>query len=120
MTRLTAFTKWETLMFGWWGRTVVRTRWWVLAAGLVLAIVGGLWGTGVFGALVSDGFNDPHAESSRAADRIVAEIGRQDVDLLVLYSSTGATVTDASFRDGVTAAAARLRARPEVANVVSF
>jgi uncharacterized membrane protein YdfJ with MMPL/SSD domain len=107
-------------MFAWWGQSVVRFRWWVLAAGLVLAIVGGGWGTGVFGALVSGGFDDPGSESARAAERIVTEVGRQDVDLLVIYSSNTATVGDASFRDSVSAAVTRLRARPEVAGAVSF
>lgn len=30
-------------MFAWWGRSVVRHRWSVLVAGLLLAVVGATW-----------------------------------------------------------------------------
>jgi RND superfamily putative drug exporter len=111
---------WEVTVFDWWGRTVVRIRWAVLAAGCGLALVGGLWGPGVFDALADDGFTDPGSESARAASRIVTEVGRQDVDLIVLYSSTTATVEDGAFRDAVTAAVARAGRRSEVATVASW
>jgi uncharacterized membrane protein YdfJ with MMPL/SSD domain len=107
-------------MFAWWGRTVVRARWLVIAAGIALALVGGLWGTGVFGAVSSGGFDDPHSESARAASRIVAELGRQDVDVLVLYSSADRTVDQAGFRDAVTGTLTTLRQRPEVSQVISY
>jgi uncharacterized membrane protein YdfJ with MMPL/SSD domain len=107
-------------MFAWWGRTVVRWRWAVLAAGLVLVTVGVTWGTGVFGALTGGGFDDPGSESVRAHDRIAAELGSQDIDLLVLYSRPDATVDQPAFRDPVTAAVARVRQSPEVASAVSW
>ncbi|MDQ1295289.1 MAG: family transporter, partial [Actinomycetota bacterium] len=106
-------------MFSWWGRMVVRLSWAVLAAGCCLALVGGLWGAGVFDDLADDGFTDPGSESARAASRIVTEVGRQDVDLLVLYSSTTATVEDSAFREAVATAVARARHRPEIATVAS-
>ncbi|HEX7746222.1 MAG TPA: MMPL family transporter [Micromonosporaceae bacterium] len=107
-------------MFGWWGRTVVRHRWLVLVAGLVLAVVGATWGIGVFGSLTGGGFDDPASESSRARARIIAELGKQDVDLLILYSSDSATVDQPAFREPVTAALRQLRDRPEVARVSSW
>jgi uncharacterized membrane protein YdfJ with MMPL/SSD domain len=107
-------------MFAWWGRTVVRARWLIIAAGIALALVGGLWGTGVFGAVSSGGFDDPHSGSARAAGRIIAELGRQDVDVLVLYSSADRTVDQAGFRDAVTGTLTALRQRPEVSQVVSY
>ena len=104
-------------MFEWWGRAVVRLRWAVLAAGLALAVVGVTWGAGVFGALTSGGFEDPGSESTRAVERITAELGDQDVDILALYSSDGATVDEPAFRQPVEAALDALRARPEVESV---
>ena len=71
----------------------------MIAAALVLAAVGATWGTGVFGALTGGGFDDPDSESSRAHARITEELGSQDVDVLVLYSSPPATVDDPAFRD---------------------
>src|SRR6266536_3527955 len=94
-------------MFAAWGRAVARARWWVIAAGVVLAIAGGVWGTGVFSAVAAGGFEDPHSESSRAASRIVTELGRQDVDVLVLYSSPDRTVDDPTFKAAVTGTLAR-------------
>src|SRR5688572_10071272 len=73
-------------MFAWWGRVVVRLRWFVLAAAVVVLGLGATWGGGVFGDLISGGFDDPTSQSSRARDEITANLGRQDVDVLVLYT----------------------------------
>ena len=107
-------------MFAWWGRAVVRFRWLVLAAAAALVVMGAAWGTGVFGALTGGGFEDPRAESTHARDRTIAELGSQDVDVLVLYSDPAAAVDDPGFRDPVTATLAKVRALPEVASVTSF
>lgn len=107
-------------MFAWWGRAVVRLRWYVLVAGLALVVAGATWGAGVFGALTAGGFEDRGSESSVALERITEELGDQDVDILVLYSSEAATVDEPGFREPVVAALAALRARPEVAGVTSF
>jgi RND superfamily putative drug exporter len=102
-------------MFAWWGRAVVRRRWLVLGAGVVVAVVGALWGLGVFGQLTGGGFDDPASESTRARERIATEIGNQDVDVLVLWSSPTATVDDPALREPVVAALAAIRAHPDVA-----
>ncbi|MFY1690748.1 MMPL family transporter [Plantactinospora sp. WMMB782] len=107
-------------MFTWWGGAVVRLRWAVLAAGLVLVTVGATWGTGVFGSLTGGGFEDPGSESVRTHERITAELGNQSVDLLVLYSSPDSTAEQPAFRDPVTATLDRLRRHPEVASVTSW
>src|SRR4051794_9947871 len=107
-------------MFGWWGQTVVRLRWWVIAGAVALVIVGAGWGAGVFGALSGGGFDDPNSPSSRANARIEQEIGPQGADVLVLYTNPSATVDDAALRDPVAAALDQLRGRPEVVQVVSY
>ncbi|SCL49173.1 MMPL family transporter [Micromonospora peucetia] len=107
-------------MFAWWGHMVVRLRWVVLAAALVLVAVGSTWGVGVFGQLTGGGFDDPASESSRAADRIVQELGPQGADLVVLWSSDGPTVDEPAFRDPVAATVAGLRARPEITSVTTW
>ena len=106
-------------MFAWWGRAVVRLRWSVLAAAVVLAVVGATWGAGVFGSLTGGGYADPDSEANRAYTRIAAELGRQDPDLIVLWSSDTATVDDPAFRDAVTAAVAGIRGLPQVQDVTS-
>jgi uncharacterized membrane protein YdfJ with MMPL/SSD domain len=108
-------------VFTWWGSTVVKIRWRVLVAALVLVVVGVAWGAGVFGSLISGGFEDPGSESAKTARRITAELGSQNPDLVVLYSTTTtATVDDPGFRNPVIATLGALRHRAEVARVVSY
>ncbi|AGL20352.1 MMPL domain-containing protein [Actinoplanes sp. N902-109] len=107
-------------MFGWWGETVGRIRWWVVAAAGVLVVAGATWGAGVFGALTGGGYDDPGSESNRAAAAIARELGQRDPDLIVLWSSDAATVGDPSFRAAVRAAAARIRERPDVEQVAAY
>ncbi|MER5333978.1 MMPL family transporter [Micromonospora sp. NPDC002717] len=107
-------------MFAWWGSAVVRLRWAVLAAALVVVVLGSTWGIGVFGQLTGGGYDDPASESSRAAERITAELGPQGADLVVLWTSDGATVDQPAFRDPVTATVTGLRGRPEVTSVVTW
>lgn len=107
-------------MFGWWGRTVVRLRWLVLAAAAGLLIVGGVWGTGVFADLTAGGFSDPASESAIAQDRIAAEVGDQGTDLVVLYTSGAGPVDDPAVAGPVTGTLAALRQHPMVASVVSW
>jgi RND superfamily putative drug exporter len=107
-------------MFAWWGRQVVRLRGVVLAAGAALFLVGAAWGTGVFGSLTGGGFSDPGSESTVAYERIAAELGSQDVDLVVLYSSPTATADAPGFAGPVTAALDAARRSPAVSAVVSW
>jgi RND superfamily putative drug exporter len=107
-------------MFVWWGGAIARLRWWVVGATGVLVLVGGLWGTGLFGTLGSGGFDDPSSQSSVANARIQAEFGPQAADVVVLYSSDSSTVDQPGLRGPVTAALARLDSRPEVALVESY
>src|SRR5258708_2832748 len=106
-------------MLTWWGRSVVKHRRLALAAALMLVVVGVGWGAGVFAQLVTGGFEDPGSESALANARIAAELGNQNPDVLVLYSSPVLTVDHPSFRDPVAKTVDRLRSRPAVAGVVS-
>jgi uncharacterized membrane protein YdfJ with MMPL/SSD domain len=107
-------------MFAWWGRVVVRVRWWLLAASAVLVLVGAGWGAGVFGALSSGGFDDPASESSRAAARITAALGNQNQDVIALYTNSDATVDDPQLRQPVQTVLDTLTGRPEIAQIVSY
>jgi len=107
-------------MFAWWGRAVVRARWWVLAATLALIVVGGVWGTGVFTALSGGGFDDPDSPSAIAYTKITDELGRQGADVLVLYTNPDATVDEAGLKDPVTGVITKLQGRAEIDQVVSY
>lgn len=107
-------------MFAWWSPLVVKLRWVVLAAAVVVFGIGATWGTGVFGVLTGGGFTDPDSESVIAQERIVEEVGRQDSHLAVIYSSPTATVDDPELAGPVTQRVAALRASPLVAEVQSW
>src|SRR5215218_4111044 len=53
-------------MFDRLGHTVYRGRRWVLATATAVLVLGATWGTGVFGAMTSSGFDDPGSESAAA------------------------------------------------------
>jgi RND superfamily putative drug exporter len=88
-------------MFDRLGHTVYRRRRWVLAAAAAVLVLGVTWGTGVFGAMTSSGFDDPGSESAAAKARIEQTVGRTGADVVVLYRYGGRPVSDPAFRAAV-------------------
>jgi uncharacterized membrane protein YdfJ with MMPL/SSD domain len=95
-------------MFESLGRFVHQRRRWVLAGALVFIVIALVWGTQVFGALKSGGFEDPKSGSAQANKIINERIGPSADELIVLYESRSATVDDPSFRAAVTGTLAKL------------
>src|SRR3954466_1518918 len=88
-------------MFEALGRVMYRRRRWVVALAVAFVVFAGVWGTGVFGAMTSGGFDDPGSESSRAAEVAAQALGRDSSDAVVLYRSHDLTVDDPGFRSAV-------------------
>jgi uncharacterized membrane protein YdfJ with MMPL/SSD domain len=107
-------------MFERWGRTVVRARWWVLAATLATVVLGAGWGTGVFGSLSGGGFYAGNSPSARTRAQVTTLLGAQQSDVVALYSSPDLTVDDPAFRAAVLPALRRVAADPAVAGVTSW
>ncbi|WP_020393377.1 MMPL family transporter [Kribbella catacumbae] len=103
-----------------WGQLIVRARWSVLALAVLLAGVGATWGAGVFGLLAGGGYDDPNSSSAKVRQHLVETLGPQDVDILVLYSSTSSAVDDPAFASAVTSTLDSVTGRAQVARVVSF
>ena len=98
----------ETIMFDRLGHVTFHHRRLVLAlAGAFLAL-GALWGTGVFGSMVSSGFETPGSESAQAQAKTEATVGRGGADVVVMYRDGGRTVDDPAFRSAVEAHLASL------------
>ncbi|MFI0353577.1 MMPL family transporter [Actinomadura sp. 9N407] len=108
-------------MFESWGRWTYRRRRPVLAAALVAIIAGAVWGTGVFGALTSaGGFDTPGSDSDRASRVATQALGRDDADVVILYTAAdGRTVDDPGYRSAVEGALAALPAG-EIGSVATY
>lgn len=89
-------------MFARLGQLTHRRRWWVLGAAAVLTVIAGALGPAVSGAVRGGGFEDPSAESSRAAAIADEAFGRTDGDVVVLWSNDELDVDDPAFAQQVT------------------
>jgi RND superfamily putative drug exporter len=108
-------------MFNWLGKFVYQRRWLVLVAGLIFIIVSGVYGTSVFGSLKGGGFDDPNAESSKAAQAISQQLGRDDNVLVVLFSAKDSvTVDQPEYKQAVETTLARIEGKPGVHTITTF
>ncbi|MBM3689913.1 MAG: MMPL family transporter [Actinobacteria bacterium] len=72
------------------GGWVARHRWPVLIGYLVVFVIVGVFGVRVFGAMQSEGFDDPASDSARAAAALAEEFGARDpVVVLAIESPDG-------------------------------
>ncbi|WP_033436315.1 MMPL family transporter [Saccharothrix sp. NRRL B-16314] len=78
-------------MFAKWGSLAYRRRWVVLVATVALAVVGGIWGLGVFDRLGQGGYEAPDSEAARANQVAQDAFGRQGGDVLVVYNTVEPT-----------------------------
>jgi uncharacterized membrane protein YdfJ with MMPL/SSD domain len=99
-------------VFTWLGRFAYVRRRLVLIAAALFMVLAGAWGSGVFGAMITDGLAPPDAESNRATELLDGHFGHQpgDLDSVAVYTDpTGElTVDDPAFEQAVTAALDRL------------
>ncbi|HZA87706.1 MAG TPA: hypothetical protein VE466_12590, partial [Acidimicrobiales bacterium] len=98
----------------------VRRRRWVLAASVLFVVAAAGIGAGAFGVLKGGGFEDPGAESTRAADALdeVFDTGEPNVVLLLRAPAGG--VDDPAAADAGAALTERLAGIPDVAEVGSY
>jgi RND superfamily putative drug exporter len=91
----------EIHVFASLGRASFRYRRWFLTGTALLTVFAAVWGTGVFGALGGDGFDDTRSESYRAAKAAQAVLGGRGADVVLLVSHPDLTVADPAFRQAV-------------------
>jgi uncharacterized membrane protein YdfJ with MMPL/SSD domain len=86
-----------------WGRTAYRRRRLILVIALLVAVVGGVWGTPIFAKVqTAGGFNAPDSQSQHEANLATQAFGRDAGDVVVLYSSPTLTTASPAFRSAVT------------------
>jgi RND superfamily putative drug exporter len=107
-------------MLAWLGGALHRARWTALAVSLLVVVGAAVYGLGLFSALKPDGFIDPNAESTRAANLVAARFPKSSTDLIVLLRSDTLTVTDPAFTAAANTLLASLGARSEVESVSSY
>jgi trehalose monomycolate/heme transporter len=96
-------------IFDRWGRTAYRRRRLILVIALLVAALGALWGTTIFGKVqTAGGFNAPNSQSQHEANLATSAFGRDAGDVVVLYSSKTLTTASPAFRSAVTATLAAL------------
>ena len=92
-----------------WGRTAYRRRRLILLVALLVAVLGGVWGTGIFATVqTAGGFDAPNSQSQHEASLATRTFGRDAGDVVVLYSSPTLTTAAPAFRVAVTHALAAL------------
>ncbi|MGH3916818.1 MAG: MMPL family transporter [Pseudonocardiaceae bacterium] len=100
-------------------RFLVRRRVLVVSVAIVVLVLGGLFGSGVASSLTSGGFEDPHAESSVAAEVLERDFGRGDANLLLLVT-TRAGVDDPAVTQAGLALTKELADEAGIIDVASY
>src|SRR6202451_3504057 len=92
-----------------WGRAAYRRRRLILVIALLVAVVGGVWGTTIFAKVqTAGGFDAPNSQSQHEANLATQAFGRDAGDVVVLYSSNALTTASPAFRTAVTSTLAAL------------
>ncbi|MBE1466554.1 MMPL family transporter [Kibdelosporangium phytohabitans] len=72
-----------------------RRRWTVLVAVVALAVIGGLWGLGVFDRMKQGGYYDESSQSAEARRIAEQTLGQRESDVVVIYDAgDGKSVDD--------------------------
>jgi RND superfamily putative drug exporter len=108
-------------MFARWGRFVFQHRWAVLLTMLALLIVAVPLAGKANGALVSGGWFNRQAESSKVQDAVAANFGQGKSNMIVIYGANdGRSASDPSVSQAVGQALAPLRSDPRIAGVTTY
>jgi len=107
-------------IFSRWGRVAYRRRRLILLGALLVAVLGGVWGTSIFATVqTAGGFDAPNSQSQHEADLATQTFGRDAGDVVVLYSSKTLTTASPAFRSAVTRTLAALP-RSDVESYASY
>ncbi len=102
------------------GQLTVRRRRLILALTLVLVVVAGGVGGGVFDRLVNGGFADPDSESERAADYLEDEFGAGAPNIVLLVTATDGDVDAPAVAEVGQQLTEELADYPRADDVVSY
>jgi RND superfamily putative drug exporter len=98
----------------------VRRRRWVLSLTVIFIVVASVFGTGAFGVLKSEGFNDPSSESVKAETLLDENIGGGEPNIVLVLSANGQNVDSPSLTSQGQALTKQLASISGVDQVLSY
>jgi putative drug exporter of the RND superfamily len=101
-------------------RFLYRRRWSVLAATVVVLVASAAYGGGALAHLKGGGFDDPQAESTKAAEVLRDRFGAGEPNLVLLVTATRGTVDSPEVAAEGRAITERLAHEPDAAQVSSY
>ncbi|HVT76508.1 MAG TPA: MMPL family transporter [Acidimicrobiales bacterium] len=107
-------------MFARLSQFVVRRRRFVWVGAVLFVVVAGAVGGGVADRLSTGGFQDPHAESTKAAQLLRGQFGQQDPNLVMVITAKHGLVSDPANRAAGAAFTQRLSADKHIAFAASY
>jgi trehalose monomycolate/heme transporter len=108
-------------MFAGLGKLIYKRRWTVFIAGIIFLVLSGVYGTSVFSNLKPGGFNEPNSESTKALVAMQDKLGRDDVALIVFFTSKdGTTVDNPAYKQAVEATLAKINGKEGVGTITTF
>ncbi len=102
------------------GDMLVRRRWWVLGVTLIFVGVAGWLGGGVAQELTGGGFEDPNAESARAAAALEEVFETGDPNVVLLVTAADGDVDDPAVAEAGMALTSALSQIEGVTDVASY
>ncbi|QKT11582.1 MMPL family transporter [Rhodococcus sp. W8901] len=106
-------------VFGWWGQTVTRLRWWVIVVWVIVAACGGIAYVGMSGDLSGPDYGVPGSDSATVRQSLIESfpaLGTEQ-DVIVFHSESSIT-DDGVFRDAVGATLAEVLGHQGVSGVL--
>ena len=98
----------------------IRRRRWVLSVTVLFLVAAIALGTGAFGVLKTEGFDDPSSESARAEALLEENFGGGEPNVVLVLTAEGRDVNEPDLASDGAALAERLEAVTGVDGVVSY
>ena len=98
----------------------IRRRRWVLSVTVLFLVAAIALGTGAFGVLKTEGFDDPSSESARAEALLEENFGGGEPNVVLVLTAEGRDVNEPDLASDGAALAERLEAVNGVDGVVSY
>ena len=108
-------------MLAGWAKIIYRKAWFVLVTVLVLVLLAGLYGVGVFNRLsTGNDFQDPASNSAKAYNIATSQFSATQSQLIILFSSSHLSVTNPSFATDAKKDLTLISRQPHVLKVLSY